>query len=609
MKRQSLWSAIGIVLVLALLALLVGLRMQVVDRVIGSDIACDGCFNSPVIIADLVLFSLAAGVLLLAGYLRPEWLGRLVQGGIALLVLIYAADLIVLRLFNSRLFLSDAALFIPEHAAVWDQFYTGLGGRTRVVLLLLGLVAPFVLLPLMPPVRNGLQRGLLGMVLVVTAAAAAWLEPESYVNEWAVANVFSANLASSERTPYSAGYAEEVLSWRAAPRQVRAATPLEGQRPNVILVLLESWSAWHSRLFGGFENWTPQLDAAAERGVRFDNFHGIGFSTDKGLAGLLAGQQIWSSFLHWFQTPPFHSMWDVPRSLPSVFNDDGYRTAFLTTGPLGLYEKGEWLKNLGFGYVEGNEHPFYADLPRFAFESASDQALYDRAREWQVSNRQPYLLVLETVTTHQPYIDPDSRTQSLELVMKFADRAFGNFLRDLDASGFFENGVLMVASDHRSMTPIPEKELRLFGRDAHSRIPAFLIGAEIPQQFVDNRVYSQSDVAPSFDYWLSGHTQLDPLQAIMFGPQPAPDSKVDMLNCAFHSRGDQRGLVEVICSQGRGQIRLDGDSTRFVTVERLDDQAQEQILQDLAVLRLDGLRRQELREARLAGAARHGVEK
>ena len=101
------------------------------------------------------------------------------------------------------------------------------------------------------------------------------------------------------------------------------------------------------------------------------------------------------------------------------------------------------------------------------------------------------------------------------------------------------------------------------------------------------RVHSQSDLVPSFELWLKGATELAPFQWVMFGHPAGPAAA----NCAFHSRGDRRGLVEVACDAGRGQVRLDGDETRFTPHDGIDQRLQRKLLDHLAVLRLEGLER------------------
>lgn len=603
MNRQHALSALLITATLGFLVALILLRVRLVAQNVGVYIACPDCFHTEVMRADLVMFSLVAGILLLAGVLRPAWLGRLLQLLIGLVFLIYLIDLTVLRSFSSRLFLADLALFIGEASAVWDQFSGSLGAGWMAYAAVAGIVLVFIGLALLPPVRSGPQRAFL--LAIVAASLGLYLisSKQTYVHSWAIDNVFAANLVTTERERYPETDAAGILA-KSDPVQklsVSESGAAAEQRP-VILVIIESWSAWHSELFGGYENWTPELDKAAASGLRFDNFHSIGFATVNGLVGILAGLQIWSPFLHWFEAPPFSSAWNVEPTLPQVFKAAGYHTAFLTSGPATLYRKDEWMRNLGFAHVEGNEHPFYAELPRYAFDSATDQALYQRALQWQETAPGPYLLVLETVTTHQPFADPESGQLSLELAMKFADRAFGEFLQALRASGYFERGILLVASDHRSMTPIPAQELEMFGSTVDSRVPAFVLGREFSANSQSGRVHSQSDLVPTLQLWLNGWAELRPQQSPMFAPVDSALPDTGGLECAYHIRGDQRGVLEVVCNQGQGKLLLDGANTRFLSSNGLDAQQQAQILARTARLRLEGMQRDQVWKAAEAAA-------
>jgi hypothetical protein len=579
-----LYELLSVLFVFSLLLALVALRASIVDRNIGAYIACPGCFHSSVLQGDLVIFSLTAGALLVAGLIRPHFPGRLLHMAVGTVIVIYIADLLVFRLFSYRLFVTDAALFISERAAVWDQFSSGVGGAWIAVAILLSLVVLLVFLFQMPQARDRSTRLFLAAVLVISLAADAVWDSPPYVADWLTGNVFSANLATTERVRYSPAVEAEFVAMNnvATRRQETNDNPQSGR--DVVIVILESWSNWHSKQFGGSFDWTPRLDSISQLGLRFTDFHSIGFTTSNGLVGILGGQKIWSPFLHLLRRTPFHSMWGLDRTLPAAFSSSGYETAFLTTGPLSLYRKGEWMTDLGFRYVEGNEHPSYAEEQKYAFGAASDAALYRRSLQWMSNAEKPYLLVLETVTTHQPYVDPDSGERSLEKAMRFADRAFGEFFKTLETAGFFKRGLLVVVSDHRSMTPVPAEELERFGAGTFSRVPAFIIGQEFEPGSVNDRVLGQGDLVPSFEWWLSGSALLDPHDAVMF-------DSTNRTKCAFHARGDRRGLLEVICPEGYGQIRLDGDRTRFVQNQGLEEGRMQSILYTVTKERLSALRR------------------
>ena len=549
------WAALTLFLVLSAL---VATRVWLVDQKIGSYIGCGGCFSWHVIFDDLLVICALASLLLLASATPTRLLARMPLFLCALLILAYATDLVVFRLFNTRLLMTDVTLFLFEIPAVWDQFSTGIGNPLVTSLIIAGIILLLVLVLWMPAVRSRSFRLTMSFVMGLSLVGNALFEPEPYVNDWAVENIFVANKSTTSKLRYSTDVETELLA-SSVPLTLWSSGAAVAAGRNVLMVIIESWSPWHSRLWGGYENWTPALDHAAGRGVRFDNFHSIGFSTNQGLVGILAGQQTWAPFLHWLETPPFHSMWGVQDGLAQAFNHHDYHTAFLTSGPLSLNSKGDWMNDLGFDEVEDNENPFYEDLPKFSFGSAADAALYQRALEWMAQapeiHLDPWFLVLETVSTHQPYKDPDSGKRSLELAMKYADREFGKFLDELDQSRFFDNGVLIVVSDHRSMTPMSSEELDLWGEAAHSRVPAFMIGNDIRPGSIDEATYSQSDLTPSFEWWLEGEVALAPFEAVMFDPEFVTRK------CAFFLRMDRRAMVDANCDEGYGQIMLHGDDT------------------------------------------------
>lgn len=555
-----------------------------VDRTVGEYIACNGCFHLNLVLADLVLFGALSSLLLLASCTHSRMLVRIPHLLIGVIFLVYAADVIVFALYHSRLLMADVAIRYFERSANLNAFSFGLGDTALVLTVLAGFAGLFSLLWRMPGVPTRAFRLTMSLALALSLAASAFFKGAPFVNDWAIDNVFAANMTTPTRNQYSPEEARRVLD-RNWPRSVRRTKAPPARGRNVVMILIESWSPWHSALFGGFENWTPELDRAARKGTHFTNFHSIGFSIDKGLVGILGGQQIWAPFRHWFETPPFHAMWGLEESLPMAFEPAGYHTSFLTPGRLKPLMKDAWLRDIGFDEIEGGESDSFVALTESTHGPASDNALYDRAIRWMPTAPAPWFLVLETVSTHPPYRDPETGSPTLEGAMRYADREFGAFLNRLEGDGFFENGVLMVVSDQRSMTPMSRRELDKWGAAAHSLVPAFIIGDGFEPGSVAGSVFAQSDLVPSFRWWVTGEVSLEPLEALMFDPT------FETGKCAFHERGDRRGLVEVICDEGHGQVILDGDHTRFAGPNDLSPERREQVLQVIARERLEARER------------------
>ena len=570
-------------LLLAVFGGLIIVRMQLVRRVIGGYVDCVDCFDQAVISSDMWLLAAIALLLLAASFISRHRARVLVQILISLVLVLYLADLLIFKLFGIRLFFVDLQIYGLEPAIVWEQASEFLGGPLLAAAVVIAALVALLLISWLPVRLSGRHRGLLVFCIAAALAAAALPAKPEYVNRWAYQNFLQANLITTESTPYSEEYANRQLQHYAESFPTHCIQGRQEQR-NVILLILESWSMYHSRFFSGINDWTPELDKIAGQHAHFNNFYAGGFSTSEGLVYLLGGVRLWAPFHHLFEAASFDYAWNIDNSIARVFNQAGYHTAFLTTGPLSFVNKGQWLENLGFSEVEGNEHPFYRDFKKVSFHAAADQALYTRALDWIGQTREPYLLTLETVSTHQPYVDPDSGDKSLEKAIRYMDREAGVFYRALLESGYFDNGILLLVSDHRSMNPVTTTEQQLYGQHARSKVPMVLVDLQQPQPAPVTQLLHQADLRPSFEQWLNAEVCLEGLENSIFDPRQKPGQ------CALHAVGAVRGVVDVLCPGASGQVRLDGDDTQFINGQ-LQGPLQKKILAAIAAERLAGLRR------------------
>lgn len=580
-KTAVIWP---LAVIAAFMAVIV-LRAWVVENHYGEVVGCAGCFFLPAIIQDLWILALAAGLLIVVVASPWRWLARLGGLGVSLLVIAYITDVYILHAFGIRLFLADVALYGLSIALIFEQFSSWAGGLAPAVAVITAILAAALLPVFLPRHRSAGLMVFLGLLGAVSVTLAAFGPAPEYVNNWIYRNFLQANAVTTESVRYSESTIDAVLEGGEEMLPVSCERRPTDDR-NVIVLIIESWSSYQSQAFGGHLDWTPELDALALENVRYTRMHAGGFSTNEGLVNILGGVRLWAPFEHLFDAAEFGHAWGIEGGLAEVFNRAGFQTVFLTTGPLEFLRKGEWLRDLGFGHVEGNGHPFYQDFERVAFHAAADEALYRRALQWMArESRAPYLLVLETVSTHQPYIHPETGEYDMAGSFRYADRWAAWFHEQLESSGFFESGVLLVVSDHRSMTPVSAEEHERFGRGAASRIPMFLVDRQWHGPAVIDRVHGLGDLVPGLRGRVAGEVCTDPTQANPLSARAEEDG------CAFHLRGAERGIVDVFCEGGDGRVVLDGDDTRFLEVSGLSRARQEQVLRAIALERIRGLER------------------
>ncbi len=553
--------------------------------------------------------------------------GRLLRALAAVAVLAYCADAIVAVLFGTRFFVRDALAFggDPGH---WLRFASvGLSTGTSHLWLAAGLAAIGLAgaagMVAFAPARPG--RRAAGLAAAGCAACVA-------------AGLGTAGLGGSGGWPEGRGRAATALEIavtdtsgaRYSPeRRRRAAESVAGsrppvlaprlnpapRRPDIVLLVIESWSSYQSRFFGGAADWTPRLDAIAARSWAFTNFHANGLTTEDGLVALLAGQEpvmpASGPRRGWLEC--FTGFVGAEGALPALLRPAGYRSCFLTTGPIRFSCKHQFLDGAGFDFLSDGGDAFYAagdggrPWPQAMF-GPPDRALYRRALDLmggalpgESGDRGPRLLVLETTSSHLPLNNPEGPPHHEAAVMAYVDREAAAFVGELESRGFFRRGgLLAVTSDHRAMVPPRPEEAGLFGESAPWRVPLFFVADWLPRAVADGRHAAQADIAASLEWLAAGGTRAAGRRCALLDPGCPPAR-------FFVARGRAARhaiWLEDRLTGARGMARLAGDRSRCPEgLEQALDWAEWERMarEPLGAMAPDA--RAPLRHARMLGAA------
>lgn len=548
---------------LILLALMAIFRAVLLDRRLQPLSACNGCvalltFKHDAAVLGTVLLASA-----LTHWVRASWVRALLRTFLCLVVAAYGLDLLIIVLYNMRLVVADFFKYGREVGGIvtitGQMIRTPAGVATLVVgVVLAGLMAVFV--------RAGPRLGRTGTRRALAAGLVLFLvgllpSPGAVAQSWAYLNLFEINLDRGAAAPYSDAFAATLRASHEDLRTGGSCTVRPARRPDVLMVVVEGLSAYQSQFFSGVSDGTPNLDRIARRHTAFTRFHANGYTTEGGLIALLGGQVPLPATGPVFFGGGFvyDGFFDLPSSLPRLFGERGYRTAFLTTGDLAFGGKGAWLETLGFDEVDGHDDPFYDGWPRMHFRAAPDSALYLRALRWldEQPGDTPFFLVVETVSSHHPFIEPTTHRKSESAAFAYADRQLGHFYDTLDRRGRLDSLMLVVVSDHRTMTPLRPEESALYGEEAHALVPLVIADPDRPgPQRVEAR-FQQVDLATSFDAMLSGRSCTTAIRGDLLADPPAPP------RCTLHARADDRGKVDIACGDDRATVRLHGDDTRL----------------------------------------------
>ena len=268
---------------------------------------------------------------------------------------------------------------------------------------------------------------------------------------------------------------------------------LNTTRPNIILVIMESFSANAIEPLGGEQDVTPNLNRLSEEGILFTDFYGNSFRTDRGVMSIMSAYPV----------PPKYSVMKNPNKTANIPNigetlkNAGYDIAFYYGGDENFTNMRSYLINGGFERIisdkdfSQNEKPTsWGAADHFVFRRLLD----DLKRE---THEQPFFRTLLTLSSHEPFDVPmptkfegDSRNEKYKNSVYYTDSAIGEFVENAKKEPWWDNTLMIFVSDHSF--PFPEGIENHIAR--RYQVPCLWIGGAIitPQQC--HRPASQIDL-------------------------------------------------------------------------------------------------------------------
>lgn len=229
---------------------------------------------------------------------------------------------------------------------------------------------------------------------------------------------------------------------------------LNSERPNIILILLESVASDAVGCINAGDSITPELDQLAKNGILFNNCYASGNRTDKGLVAVFGG----------FPSQPTTSIIKFPNktqtlpSIPKSLINEGYHTRYYYGGDIEFANYQSYLLNAGFEKLISIKD--FEASERICNWGVPDEFLFEKMVKELVDIPKPYFVACITLNSHPPYDIPDEpafpgedeKSKYLSSVF-YTDFYIGKFIESLQAKNLLENTLVILISDHGSRWP------------------------------------------------------------------------------------------------------------------------------------------------------------
>jgi len=237
----------------------------------------------------------------------------------------------------------------------------------------------------------------------------------------------------------------------------------DAQRPNVILITMDTTRADRMGFNGSKKGLTPNLDVVAQDGVVFTQAYSQAPITPVSHATIFTGTY-----------PQFHRVNDfgkrVPASLPvisEIFKKQGYRTGAFV-GSIILDPNGAMAPGFDRGfdtYAAGYRRRTPGDDRYKTMEHRAEETI-TRALAWLSKNsRGPFFLWIHIWDPHEPYEPPAAFARKFpgapyDAEIAYSDAMLGRFFAELRNRKLYEGTAIAIMGDHG-------ESLGAHGEDSH----------------------------------------------------------------------------------------------------------------------------------------------
>lgn len=325
-------------------------------------------------------------------------------------------------------------------------------------------------------------------ILNHTALNTGWNLMNSYVNAG----------KTSTRNPYQylkpeeAKYIVEELykSTNTFPSILGTSTP------NILFIILESWTADVIEYLGGEAGLTDGFKKASEEGLLFSNIYANGDRTDKGLVAILSAYpaQTQTSII---------TQAEKMEKLPSVivpFLNTGYQTSFYYGGESNFANMKAYLFHCGFTKIIDKKA--FEDKDMNSKWGAHDGVVFSRLLTDLNREKRPFVYAILSLSSHEPFeipfpskIKSDKETDLFRNAIWYSDQCLHHFLIEAKQQAWYKNTLIVMVADHGHRLPKNYADLSVPGK---FRIPVLFTGGALDSDYrgkVCTKTGNQTDLA------------------------------------------------------------------------------------------------------------------
>lgn len=279
---------------------------------------------------------------------------------------------------------------------------------------------------------------------------------------------------------------------------------LTTKRPNIVVIMLESFVGGLIESMGGEKGITPNFEKLINQGVFFDHVYAAADRSDKGMIGIFSAfpAQGPESIIKYI---------DKHENLPAVgqeLSTAGYHGSFYHGGQSEFYNFKSYMLMHGVSKVVDNAN-FGVDAARASW-GVYDHIVFKRMLHDFDTEKTPFFSTIFTLINHEPFNLPDgykfgtkTNADKFRSTAFYTDSVVYDFINQAKSKSWYKNTLFVVVADHGHRLPAEKWEL---SNPHRFHIPLLFFGDVIKPEFRGKKIEqigNQTDIVSTLLHQLN----------------------------------------------------------------------------------------------------------
>lgn len=392
---------------------------------------------------------------------------------------------VILVIFWLILFSASGYVFLKKIISDVNNLDTSNWKASLVMLIMTGLlIAPI--------------RGTTGVAPINTGSV-YFHETNMFANHAAINVLYNFGYAVNKlnRLKYPEDYIDRSLANKLFAKMIVQDTTnaklINTKTPNVMIIMLESYTYKFIEPLGGLPGITPNINKLVHEGILFDNFYSSGDRTDMGIISVLNG----------YPRQPLSSIIKFPKktaSLPYInknLKKRGYSTEFTYGYNIDYANFKSYLTNAQFDHITHSQS-FPEELNTSKW-GVHDHFVFNKFYDEANSVQPPFFKIMMTQSSHEPFTVPmetviegeDDEHKFLNSAY-YTDKSLGEFIEKAKTTDWWDSTLIIITADHGHFMPGNEG---IYNPDRFKIPMIWLGGALSKRDTVIHNYGTQTDIA------------------------------------------------------------------------------------------------------------------